>query len=248
VKHRSAQKPGAFTLVELLVVIGIVSILIAILMPALRRARDQALRVQCMSNLRQIHLAFALYANEFKENFPWPQYWHDYLGDRLGRPESASALTGLPRRPILKCPAEARSRVVGFDDPSLPDHTDYENEYIRNSYSMNWNIGRYSSTPADGKTRKGFYGPTINPGGLAEAPYVTDAQLWGEGWGTPVFAWGINDPLELQTNWNIYYDHMFRHPNLTINMLYLDGHVGILRSVLHGGPPTYMPIFSGDGP
>lgn len=58
------RKPKAFTLIELLVVIAIIAILMAILMPTLNRAKEQAKRGACLNNLRQLQLAWIMYADE----------------------------------------------------------------------------------------------------------------------------------------------------------------------------------------
>ncbi len=67
----SKHTRNGFTLVELLVVIGIIAVLVAMLLPALSRARAQANSVKCMSNMRQLHTYTMLYANEYK-NYALP--------------------------------------------------------------------------------------------------------------------------------------------------------------------------------
>ena len=67
---RERTNHGGFTLVELLVVIGIIAVLIAMLLPVLSRAQEAARAAKCMSNLRQIGVANVLYANTYDDYVP----------------------------------------------------------------------------------------------------------------------------------------------------------------------------------
>ena len=64
------QDKQAFTIIELLVVISIITLLLAILLPALQKAREAATAISCLSNMRQMSICMNMYLNDYRETFP----------------------------------------------------------------------------------------------------------------------------------------------------------------------------------
>ncbi|MHC4241506.1 MAG: type II secretion system protein [Planctomycetota bacterium] len=100
-----------FTLIELLVVIAVIALLMGILMPALNIARDQGRKASCMSNMRQVGIALAMYQNEYEKTPPKTHAVYDYALPaspdnvlKLLRP-FVSAKNPEAATPVYACPA-----------------------------------------------------------------------------------------------------------------------------------------------
>lgn len=130
----------AFTLVELLVVVGIIAVLIALLLPALAPARENTRRTACASNLRQLATAFVMYVGDNRQRYPaaaWvtarPEGWIHWQAERDLRESAIARYLSGPGPELFRCPSDdVETRQVIFGSPVLPPQP-YRYSYIFNA-------------------------------------------------------------------------------------------------------------------
>ncbi len=123
-------KKHAFTLIELLVVIAIIAILASILFPVFARARENARRASCMSNLKQIGLGMMMYVQDYDETYPMIGF---LSGDNITYPDGTVSSSNwivrvypyVKSSQLFNCPSNTIAPWTGSTSPSPVSNTSY---------------------------------------------------------------------------------------------------------------------------
>ena len=110
------QKKKGFTLIELLVVIAIIAILAAILFPVFARAREQARKTSCASNLRQLGLGFAMYTQDYDERFPqiWQGQWNQSVANAPQLNWGPAIFPYIKNKQVYVCPSDSSGNASSY--------------------------------------------------------------------------------------------------------------------------------------
>ncbi len=183
-RHSVRSSRAAFTLIELLVVIAIIAILAAILFPVFARARENARRTSCQSNLKQIGLAFIQYSQDYDETYPmrystaqalsFDAFIQPYLG--VGKIQNATSVRN-QNSSIMKCPSDSITRYGAGDiaprSYSMPYYPGANDDLF---FSMRRTIDPNGKSYSPGRPLASLEDPS---GTLMLTERVVDANVFG---------------------------------------------------------------------
>ena len=243
-RRNSGNSPhvfSAFTLIELLVVIAIIAILAAILFPVFARARENARRSSCTSNLKQIGLGLLQYSQDYDEKQPLDQFGPDNdISGYGGRYKWMDAIYPYVKsEQIFNCPSDSFGTLGGTNRKNS------EYKYHKgDGTSGGYDYGSYSANVAyynDPGASPPFghpVGATIKTASLAqiEAPtttvWVTEtAPFYDDDYYTWQIAWtdATQEPSVFRVNGVERLNRIIARHLDTANVLWCDGHVKSVR-------------------
>jgi len=226
---------GAFTLVELLVVTGIIALLIGVLLPALNVAQEQAKTVQCLSNLRQVMVAAQVYVEAHKGSYPLASYsgthgplQYNYQWDfttifdtNTGTWSMVPGLiwSGKTNLRIQQCPSyEGPSMTAGgtYDGDPYTGYN-YNTSYVGGEFVSS--LGTYTRTVKASQIRKPAETAVFGDGAYRVGTGRLGANKFMRA--------PLTDPQASDAYWNAAFRYAgtqdYRHRRAT-NVAYADGH------------------------
>jgi prepilin-type N-terminal cleavage/methylation domain-containing protein/prepilin-type processing-associated H-X9-DG protein len=214
-----------FTLIELLIVISIIAILAAILFPVFARARENARRSSCQSNLKQIGLALLQYVGDYDDSMPRSFYGTAVDTTPTNYKWMDAVQPYVKSTQVFVCPSDAgaKYRYSGDVDPASPS-TDY-GSYGQNGAYRDVNDGR--TPPRSSGLELVRLAQIVQP---SQTLWVADCNNRQETNGSYGFSWAnaadaaINPPIR-DVNGIRQLEKISERHLQTTNVLFCDGHV-----------------------
>ena len=229
-QNNTTKTRSAFTLIELLVVIAIIAILAAILFPVFARARENARRSSCQSNLKQIGLGVLQYSQDYDEKMVVTRWYNNTTTNGQAWPTSLQPY--LKSTQIFQCPSDTVSGSTAATGAMSPTYwNNPPSPQFHSSYVYNTDIGNDGN---NGAANSGVSQAAIDS--VATTVMITDGGANTSSNADPLKWTQVPNAFMVypvpNTNHTSPYDQgapMPRHLE-TLNVLYADGHVKAQRA------------------